>query len=82
VLLKWEQSINNTTAVGYAASVNSSNLVQLGNTSAALVNTWLLELKLGASKPPDGAANQVLTTNGSGTNSMDYCLQRIKQYFC
>jgi hypothetical protein len=61
------ESINNATAIGYAASVNSSNTVQLGNTSVTLVNTSGA-IKAGAITyqiqmvPP----NQVLTTNGSG----------------
>jgi hypothetical protein len=61
------ESINNATAIGYAASVNSSNTVQLGNTSVTLVNTSGA-IKAGAITYPntDGAANQVLTTNGSG----------------
>jgi hypothetical protein len=62
------ESINNATAIGYAASVNSSNTVQLGNTSVTLVNTSGA-IKAGAITYPntDGAANQVLTTNGSWT---------------
>ncbi|MFB0903612.1 MAG: hypothetical protein QMB11_04465, partial [Nonlabens sp.] len=62
------ESINNATAIGYGATVDASDKIQLGNTSVTLVNTSGA-IKAGAITYPntDGTANQVLATDGSGT---------------
>ena len=63
-------TINNSMAIGYGASVNASNKIQLGNASVTAVTTTG-KLTTGTVTYPntDGTANQVLTTNGSGTVS-------------
>ena len=63
-----EQTITNSTAIGYGAAVTASHTIQLGNTSVTNVNTSGA-LTTGAVTYPisHGTANQVLTTTGSGT---------------
>jgi hypothetical protein len=60
-------ALNNTTAIGNGALVTASNTIQLGNTSITNVKTSGT-VTAGAVTYPNthGAANQVLTTNGSG----------------
>ena len=61
-------NLTNATAIGYRATVNASNRIQLGNTSVNNVRTSGT-LTAGAVTYPntDGTANQVLSTTGSGT---------------
>ena len=63
-----EQTITNSTAIGYGAAVTASHTIQLGNTSVTDVKTSGA-LTTGAVTYPisHGTANQVLTTTGSGT---------------
>ncbi len=60
-------NLNNASALGYGATVASSNTIQLGNTDVTSVNTSG-KLTTGAVTYPntDGTANQVLLTNGNG----------------
>jgi hypothetical protein len=59
--------LNNATAIGYQAIVNTSNTIQLGNSSIDSVVT-AGKLKSGAITYPntDSTAGYVLTTDGSG----------------
>jgi hypothetical protein len=63
-------NLNNASALGYGATVSSSNAIQLGNTDVTSVKTSG-KLTTGAVTYPntDGTANQVLLTNGSGVAS-------------
>jgi len=63
-------NLTNATAIGYGATVASSNSIQLGNTSVSNVKTSGT-ITAGAITIPnsDGLVNQVLSTNGSGTLS-------------
>ena len=63
-------NLENATAIGDSAIVTSSNTIQLGNTNVTNVKTSGT-ITAGAVTYPktDGTANQVLTTNGSGTLS-------------
>ena len=63
-------TLTNSTALGYGATVDASNKIQLGNTSVTAVNTSG-RLTTGAVTYPntDGTSGQALTTNGSGTVS-------------
>ena len=63
-----DATITNSTAIGYGAAVTASHTIQLGNTSVTDVKTSGA-LTTGAVTYPNahGAANQVLTTTGSGT---------------
>ena len=63
-------NLNNASALGYGATVASSNTIQLGNTDVTSVKTSG-KLTTGAVTYPntDGTANQVLLTNGSGVAS-------------
>jgi hypothetical protein len=62
--------LTNATAIGYNAKVATNNTIQLGNSSITNVKTSGT-ITAGAVTYPntDGTANQVLTTNGSGTAS-------------
>jgi hypothetical protein len=61
-------SITNATAVGYQAKVIASNTIQLGNTAVTNVKTSGTITAGSVTYPKtDGSANQVLSTNGSGT---------------
>lgn len=59
--------IDNATAIGYRATVDASNKIQLGNTSVTSVSTSG-KLTTGAVTYPntDGSAGQVLSTDGNG----------------
>ena len=61
-------NLSNATAIGYGATVTASNSIQLGNASITNVNTSGT-LTAGSVTYPSshGSANQVLSTNGSGT---------------
>ena len=61
-------ALTNATAIGASAIVSASNTIQLGNTDVTNVKTSGT-ITAGAVTYPkvDGAANQVLSTNGSGT---------------
>jgi hypothetical protein len=63
-----EQTITNSTAIGYGAAVTASHTIQLGNASVTDVKTSGA-LTTGAVTYPisHGSANQVLSTTGSGT---------------
>jgi hypothetical protein len=63
-------TLSNATAIGYGATVDANNRIQLGNTSVNNVKTSG-SITAGAVTYPntDGTANQVLTTNGSGVAS-------------
>ena len=63
-------NISNATVIGYGAQADSSNMIQLGNSSVYLVRTPG-RLKLGSILYPntDGTSGQVLSTNGTGTLS-------------
>ena len=60
--------LNNATAIGNSAIVSASNTIQLGNISVTNVKTSGT-ITAGAVTYPktDGLANQVLSTNGSGS---------------
>jgi hypothetical protein len=60
-------ALNNATALGYNASVDASNKIQLGNTSVTSVNTSG-KITTGTITLPntDGSSGQALVTNGSG----------------
>ena len=60
--------LTNATAIGNTAIVTASNTIQLGNTAVTNVKTSGT-ITAGAVTYPkiDGTANQVLSTNGSGT---------------
>jgi hypothetical protein len=62
--------LDNATAIGYNAKVATNNTIQLGNSSITNVKTSGT-ITAGAVTYPNtnGSANQVLTTNGSGTAS-------------
>jgi hypothetical protein len=61
-------TITNATAIGYGATVTASDLIQLGNTSVTNVKTSGTLTAGDVTYPKThGAANQVLTTTGSGT---------------
>ena len=70
-------SFTNATAIGYTASVDASNKIQLGNTSVTSVSTSG-KLTTGTVTYPntDGTNGQALTTNGSGTVSWSSVLVR------
>jgi hypothetical protein len=57
-------TLNNASALGYAAKVNTSNTIQLGNTSVTNVNTSGTYTGTGF-KTPTGTANQFLKADGS-----------------
>ena len=60
--------LTNATALGYGAKVTAGNTIQLGNTSVTNVNTSGTLTAGDVTYPKThGAANQVLSTNGSGT---------------
>ena len=61
-------NLSNATAIGYGAKVAASNTIKLGNTDVTNVNTSGT-ISAGAVTYPNthGAANQVLSTTGSGT---------------
>jgi hypothetical protein len=61
-------ALSNATAIGYGASVTTSNTIQLGNTSVTNVNTSGT-LTAGTVTYPaaHGNSGQVLSTTGSGT---------------
>jgi hypothetical protein len=61
-------NLTNATAIGFNAKVATSNTIQLGNVSVANVQTSGT-LTAGSVTYPNthGTANQVLSTNGSGT---------------
>jgi hypothetical protein len=63
-------NLTNATAIGFNAKVATSNTIQLGNVSVANVQTSGT-LTAGSVTYPNthGTANQVLSTNGSGTLS-------------
>ena len=63
-------NLSNATAIGYGATVAASNSVQLGNSSVTNVKTsGTLTSGVVTYPNTDGAANQVLKTNGSGVLS-------------
>jgi hypothetical protein len=60
-------ALTNATAIGYGAKVNASNTIQLGNSSVTDVNTSGTYTAGAVTYPnTDGAAGQVLKTNGAG----------------
>jgi len=62
-----DETLTNATAIGYAAIVNLSNTIQLGNTAVTdLITSG--KLTTGAITLPntDGIEGQILSTNGSG----------------
>jgi hypothetical protein len=63
-------NLSNASALGYGAIVGASNTIQLGNSSVTNVKTSG-KITAGVVTYPntDGAANQVLATNGSGVVS-------------
>ena len=62
------ESINNATAIGYGAVVNSSNSIQLGNTLVTNIKTSGTITSGSITIPnTDGTVGQLLATNGSGT---------------
>ena len=61
-------NLTNATAIGYQASVAASNTIQLGNSSVSNVKTSGTITAGDITYPKThGAANQVLSTTGSGT---------------
>ena len=66
-------NLNNSIAVGYNATVDASNQIQLGNTGITSVTTSG-KLTTGTVTYPntDGSSGQALSTDGSGTVSWSY----------
>ncbi|MBM3922835.1 MAG: hypothetical protein FJ340_06485 [Sphingomonadales bacterium] len=63
-------NLSNATALGYGATVATSNTIQLGNSNISNVKTsGTLTAGVVTYPNTDGTANQVLKTNGSGTLS-------------
>ena len=63
-------NLTNATAIGFNAKVATSNTIQLGNASVSNVQTSGTVTAGSVTYPnADGTANQVLSTNGSGTLS-------------